>query len=212
MYQQMTVEELQEHPHYEYWMELRHSEIMPFVLEEFSRKSPLLQGYLFLNLVLLMSMAGMMGWQAYHGIINIGSALQCWGTGVVAVLTILIPVHEGIHGLAYKLTGAPRVSYGADIRKFIFYAMADHFVVDSRRFYFVALAPFALISIFTLLPFFYVSLNYQWFLCGVLLMHVGACAGDFAMLNFFLRHQDFDLRTYDDVENGVSYFYRKAIA
>ena len=210
MDQQMTVEELQEHPQFEYWMELRHSEIMPFVLAEFSRKSPLLQGYLYFNLVLLLSMAGMMGWQAWHGMIGLGKALQYWGLGITAVLTILIPVHEGIHGLAYRLTGAPRVRYGADIRKFIFYAMADHFVVDSRRFYFVALAPFALISIFALLPLFYVSLNYQWFLCGVLLMHVGACAGDFAMLNFFIRHQGLGLHTYDDVEKGVSYFYRRA--
>jgi hypothetical protein len=205
----MTVAQLRDHPDYELWLELKHHEIMPFVQAEFSRQSPLLRAYLYFNLFLLLGMAALMGWQVYHGQVALGKALQCWALGMVAVLTILIPVHEGIHGLAYKLVGAPRVRYGADLSKFIFYAMADHFVVASRHFYIVAMAPFVVLGIFALLPIFYVSLNYQWFCWGVLLMHTGACAGDFAMLSFYLRHRDEDLRSYDDVQQGVSFFFRR---
>jgi hypothetical protein len=205
----MTVAQLHDHPDYELWLELKHREIMPFVQEEFSRKSPLLQAYLYFNLLLVLGMAVLMGWHTYQGYISVGKALLYWGLGVAAVLTILIPVHEGIHGLAYKLVGAPRVRYGADLSKFIFYAMADRFVVTSRHFYIVAMAPFVVLGILALLPIFYVSLNYQWFCWGVFLMHTGACAGDFAMLSFYLRHQDEDLHSYDDVEKGVSFFYRK---
>lgn len=144
-----------------------------------------------------------------HGLIGAGKVILNSILGFVLTLTLLVPLHEGIHGLAYKLVGAPEVQYGSDIKKFIFYAMADRFVVGFPRFLAVALAPFLVINLFAVLAIFYVSLNYQWLLLGVLLMHTGACAGDFAMLSFFLRHRGEGMLTYDDVSGKLSYFYRQ---
>lgn len=204
----MTVEELKQNPHYERWISLDHKDILPFVQREFGRKSWLTRAYIFLNIFLLGFMIILGAWQVGHGIASTGNIILYSILGLALTLTLLVPVHEGIHGLAYKLAGAPSVKYGSDIRKFIFYAMADHFVAGSRQFVFVALAPFVLINSFALLGIFYVSLNYQWLLLGVLLMHTGACAGDFAMLSFLLRHREEEVYTYDDVDNKVSYFYR----
>lgn len=205
----MTVEELRQHPRYEHWMTLPHGEILPFVQEEFGRRGWLTRLYLLLNLAFLLFMILLAIWQVRHGLISAGTAVLNSALGAALALSLLVPVHEAIHGLAYKLVGAPRVQYGSDIRKFIFYAMADHFVVAFPRFVVVALAPFLVINFFAALALFYVSLNYQWALFGVLFMHTGACAGDFAMLSFFLRHRREGVLTYDDVANHTSYFYRE---
>ncbi len=205
----MTVEELQQDPAYEHWVSLSHDEILPFVQEEFGRQGWLTRFYLLLNLALLLAMILLGIWQVSRGLLGAGTVILNSILGFVLTLTLLVPVHEGIHGLAYKLAGAPRVQYGSDIRKFIFYAMADRFVVGFSQFAIVALAPFLVINFFTILAVFYVSLNYQWFLLGVLLMHTGACAGDFAMLSFFLRHREKGLLTYDDVSRHISHFYRE---
>ncbi|MCB0567078.1 MAG: DUF3267 domain-containing protein [Phaeodactylibacter sp.] len=205
----MTVEELQQHPGYKRWLTLTHDEILPFVQEEFGKRGWLARFYILLNLALLIGMALLGIWQVTHGLIGTGKVILNSILGFVLTLSLLVPIHEGIHGLAYKLVGAPRVQYGSDIKKFIFFAMADHFVVGFPRFIIVALAPFFVINFLAILFLFYVSLNYQWILLGVLLMHTGACAGDFAMLSFFLRHRKEGLLTYDDVSNQRSYFYRK---
>ena len=205
----MTVEELQQNPGYKRWLTLTHDEILPFVQEEVGKRGWLTRFYIFLNLALLTGMIVLGAWQVSQGRIGIGRVILNSLLGFVLTLSLLVPIHEGIHGLAYKLVGAPRVQYGSDIKKFIFFAMADHFVVGFPRFIIVALAPFLVINFFTALSIFYVSLNYQWILLGVLLMHTGACAGDFAMLSFFLRHRGEGLLTYDDVSNQRSYFYRR---
>ncbi|MCO6480634.1 MAG: DUF3267 domain-containing protein [Phaeodactylibacter sp.] len=205
----MTVEELQQDPAYEHWLSLSHDEILPFVQEEFGRRSWLTRFYLLLNLALLLAMILLGAWQVSHGLIGAGTVILNGILGILLTLTLLVPLHEGIHGLAYRLVGAPKVQYGSDIRKFIFYAMADHFVVGFPQFIVVALAPFLVINFFAFLAIFYVSLNYQWILLGVLLMHTGACAGDIAMLSFFLRHREKGLLTYDDVGRNTSHFYRE---
>ena len=204
----MTVEELRQHPGYEQWLTLSHEEILPFVQEEFGRRGLLTRFYLLLNLFLLLLMILLGAWQVTNGLINTSTVILNSILGMGLALTLLVPVHEGIHGLAYKLVGAPKVQYGSDIRRFIFFAMADHFVVGFPRFIVVALAPFFVINLSAIFAIFYVSVNYQWILLGVLLMHTGACAGDFAMLSFFLRHRPEGILTYDDVEGQRSFFFR----
>lgn len=205
----MTVEELRGDGRFECWLVLRHDELLPFVQEEFSRRSFILRFYILLNILLLLLMLVLGAWQAHQGLITAGAIIRYSTLGLALALTVLVPVHEAIHGLAYKLVGAPRVQFGADIRKFIFYALADHFVVGRPAFRLVALAPFAAISFCVLCCIFFVPLTYQWLLLGVLLMHTGACAGDFAMLSFFRRYRDKEIYTYDDVPNRVSYFFRR---
>ena len=58
----------------------------------------------------------------------------------------LIPIHELIHGLFYKLDGAPAVQYKANFKKFIFYAMADQYVTTFYSFVILAIAPFVIIN------------------------------------------------------------------
>lgn len=205
----MDVAELRNEENYTLLLQLNHDEILPFVQEEFSHRTGVLRFYLGLNLAILLYMVGLAVWQAGQGLIGIGTILQYTGFGIVVSLTVLIPIHEGIHGLAYKLVGASRVAFGGSLKRFYFYAVADRFVLGPDQFRFVALAPFVVISTLAFAATFYVSLNYQWLCWGVLLMHTGACAGDFGMLSFYARQEDREIYTYDVVEKKITYFYRR---
>lgn len=205
----MDVAELRNEEHYTLLLQLNHDEILPFVQEEFSHRTGVLRFYFGLNGAILLYMVGLAIWQVAQGMTGIGTILQYTGLGFVVSLTLLIPVHEGIHGLAYKLVGAPRIAFGGSLKRFYFYAVADRFVLGPDQFRFVALAPFVVINALAFAATFYVSLNYQWLCWGVLLMHTGACAGDFGMLSFYARQEDREVYTYDIVEEKVTYFYSR---
>ncbi|MDV7395982.1 hypothetical protein RZS08_31615, partial [Arthrospira platensis SPKY1] len=49
--------------------------------------------------------------------------------------------------MALKAVGAPSVQYRANWRKLYLMAAADRFVTNVREFYWVAFAPFAVVSI-----------------------------------------------------------------
>lgn len=206
----MTIDELKSDPQCSLLLALRHQEILPFVQEEFGRRTFTIRFFLGINVLLLAVIvlfafkdtgAGLMGW---------GELLLRFTIGTVLVFILLIPPHEIIHGIAYRLVGAPRVSYGVNWKKLYFYAVADQFVVNRKSFIFIGLAPFLVISTAVILTILFVSVQMKWLLLGVLFMHTTACAGDFAMLSFYERHRNFlELFTYDDVANNISFFYVK---
>src|SRR6201989_3055301 len=73
--------------------------------------------------------------------------------GILLILA-LVPIHELIHGLAYKLLGAKNTSYDVHLKKFYFLAIADKFVTSEREFKIIALAPFLIISVALLITSF----------------------------------------------------------
>ena len=186
-------------------LRLQHDELVPFVQDEFGRRTGVIRFYLGLNLAWFAFMTGLGWWQITMGMIDWKAILQFVGCGFLISLTLLIPLHEGIHGLAYKLAGAPRIAFGGSLREFYFYAVADRFVLNSFQFKVVALAPFVVINGLALLATLYVSLNYQWLLWGVILMHTGA--GDFGLLSFYARQEKGEIYTYDIVAEKVTYFF-----
>jgi len=122
---------------------------------------------------------------------------------------LVLPLHELLHGIAYKMVGAPKVSYGGDIKKFVFFAVADNFVVSYREFRFVALAPFVVITSIAIGMCFVLPISWAYTMLGVILVHSMFCGGDFGLLSFFREHRQQEVITYDDVANKVSYFYSK---
>lgn len=125
----------------------------------------------------------------------------------LAISFALLPLHEYIHVLAYKSQGATNTSYGANLKKFYFMALADKFVANKRVFEVVALAPFIIIS--TTLTFVLFFVNPEWTLtvASVLLAHTAMCSGDFALLSYFEFNKEKQVITYDDIENKISYFF-----
>ncbi len=206
----MTAPELQNNPSYHLLLMLPHDEIMPFVEEQFRNKSAIIKVYIGLNILLLAAMIVVAKFDISNGLIGGFSILKYIGVGALLVFTVGIPLHEGLHGLAYKLSGAPKISFGGNWRKFYFYAVADQFVANKVSFFFVALLPFVAINAFSLIPVFFVEISAKWILLGILFFHTTACAGDFAMLGFYEQHRHCkELLTFDDVEGKQSYFYAR---
>ena len=98
--------------------------------------------------------------------------------------TLLIPIHELLHGLSLKIVGAPRVTYGANLKKFVFYAEADHFVLNRKKFNLVALAPLVVIKIVSLAGIIiFFSHPAACFFVLLMCLHSLFCAGDIGLLS-----------------------------
>lgn len=139
------------------------------------------------------------------------SASKAWGNTALgfALSFMLIPLHEYIHAIAYRICGAREVTYDADFKKMVFMAIAHRFVAGAREFAFIAIAPFAVITLFAfmLIP---VAQGYQaYILLGLIFTHAAFCGGDIAMLGYLRFHKDKDIATWDDKVNKVSYFFGK---
>ena len=128
-----------------------------------------------------------------------------------SIAFLLVPLHEYIHVLAYKSQGAKNTSYGSNIKKFYFMALADKFVANKNEFRIVALAPFISITILLLLLLTISSYNWSLTILGILLCHTAMSSGDYALLCFFEFHSDKEVVTYDNVEEKASYFYGRDI-
>ncbi len=206
----LSPETLHDDPRYELLLVIRHDELMPFLEEYLFSRHPVMRFFWFLNVSLLAALIIFAIVDTGKGIISWGTLLWQFATGLFLLLTVGIVLHEAIHAMAYKLCGAPRVSFGVNWRWFYFYAIADRFVMGRRRFFFVALAPFVVITLTTLVALFNTGVETRWMLWSVLLFHTGACAGDIAILTFYLNYRRFpDLLTYDDRTEGKSYFFLK---
>ena len=121
----------------------------------------------------------------------------------------LIPFHEFLHLLAYKLLGAKKTALKSNIRKFYFIAIADKFVANRKEFQTVVLAPFAVITLGLL--FLIVILNSLWMFAvlGTLFIHTIICSGDFALLSFLESNSSNEIITFTDEEKETIYFYEK---
>ena len=122
---------------------------------------------------------------------------------------LLIPIHELIHALAYKLVGAKTISFGSDIKNFVFFAAADKFVADYKDFQIIALAPVVTITFISIIILFFISGNLVWSFIGLITVHSMFSGGDFGLLSYFHENRDKEIVTYDDVQNKISYFYSK---
>ena len=132
------------------------------------------------------------------------------GWGVLFCFTALIVVHELLHFFAYLAVGARRLSFGMNLRQFIFYVQADKQVLDYSRFKVVALAPVVIVAAASIAGaiIWFEQPPYYFFLT-ILAMHSLFCAGDLAMLCYFENRPDDEIYTFDIKKEGKTYYYRK---
>lgn len=125
--------------------ELGHKELVPFLQKYMKKRTKYVLIYYFSNLLVF----ALVGYMFVHDFdfpnYSIGVRITRFSYGL-AVAFALLPLHEYIHVLAYKSQGATNTSYGANLKKFYFMALADKFVANKKEFEVVALAPFTLIS------------------------------------------------------------------
>jgi hypothetical protein len=187
---------------------LGHKELVPFI-RTYMKKPTLFSILYYLANIICFALVGyLFAIRINSSDYDVGDRFTHFSYGL-ALAFVLLPLHEYIHVVAYKSQGAKNTSYDANFRKFYFMALADKFVANEKEFRVIALAPFVFISSSLILLLFLVDGNWNLTIAGTLLTHTAMCSGDFGLLSYFEFHKDKDVVTYDDISNGVSYFYAK---
>jgi hypothetical protein len=190
---------------YEVHYRLAHHEMVPFVQQQLrSISNPFTAGYWLVNIILLLGI----GWLIAYRPVTVSVAISKSSLGIV-IFFLLIPLHELIHGLAYKMCGAKTVSYHAAPRKLMFYALADRHVIGYRKFMVVAFSPFVIITSVLCVFIFTLGGSWPWTVWTGLLMHTSGCAGDFALAAYFFDQRKRLPLTYDLKDEGITIFLRR---
>ncbi len=204
-----TVDHIKNDTSFQLLDKLHYDDIVEFATEYVRKKTRSMTFYLVIIVIFFI-----LQWSAFlYGIfvshMNIVSLLKQFLYGLIISLTIVIPLHELIHAFGYLLLGARKIRFGAVLKHFAFYAVADNFVANRNAFIFLALSPFVIVSLLNLAGFIFVHGYASYTYISVLFFHATMCAGDFALLSYFEFHRDKELYTFDDVGNKTSYFYYK---
>ena len=153
----------------------------------------LLSGMFFLTRAIVLAVKG----ESIYLVVSAATLVFCF--------TLLIALHELLHALALKLAGAPKVAFGAILRKFIFFAEADRFVLGRAAFFFVAFTPLVVIQVVALAGIIHwFSSPYVYFFLLLMTVHSFFCAGDVALAAVFNRYPGREMFTYDDRQEKKS--------
>jgi hypothetical protein len=203
----LTAEHIRKDPGFQLLDKLSYDHVLDFAGEYFRKSNLSIRFYLILVFIFFTGLPV----SVYLGITiknyHLLSLLQQFLYGLLISFTVIIPMHEIIHGIVYFLLGARKIRFGIKLRQFAFYAVAEDFVTTRTAFYILALAPFIILSGLNLLGFFYIRGYAGYTYLSILFWHATMCAGDFALLSYYEVHKDKELYTFDDVKNRVSYFY-----
>jgi hypothetical protein len=198
----MTVEELHGSD-YELTGELTHATITDFVVEYFFRRgSWLTRTHHALSLLTLAAAIGTAVLQE-RGVVRTTTDLVL---SLAGLFVVILPLHEGLHALAYRLCGARDIRWDYSLRMMAVWVIAHRFVAGTRTFVFVALAPFVVLNALLIagaiaFPAHAVVMLF------LLLVHLHGCAGDWSLLNFIWLQRERGFLTFDDAVAGKSYFF-----
>ena len=201
-------EALQKDPGYRVILELDFGEMIPFVMKNIKRRNGISLLYFIINAATLLLILFYIVWGIRNGIFSGGRILVQIVAGFLAGSILVIPPHELLHGLAYRLLGARKIKFGADLHQFIFYVTADRFPISKRELAFLALTPFFLINVSTIVFTAAWATPLTLFSATFLLSHNIMCIGDFAIIAYAYHIKE-DLFSFDDIQKKKSYFFSR---
>jgi len=205
------VEELKNDNSFQQILELDFDDMIPFVISNIRKAGIFSSIYMALNIITLSVLIVLIVYGFLQGWLNWTILIKQFIAGVFAGSILVIPVHELFHGLAYRILGARKIRFGADLQQLIFFVTADRFPISGMEVYFLALLPFAAINALAMavvilwLPQLIILFGF------FLLTHNIMCIGDFAIVNYTLKEAG-DIYSFDEVEKKKSYFYKKVVA
>lgn len=202
------VETLRCNPAYKLVYELGFEDMIPFVLNQIKKKGLFSWLYLVVNvlllaIILLLLITALLdhtpGWKS----LLIQAVL-----GVLAGSILVIPIHELIHGLVYRILGSGKIIFGADLKQLFFFVTANQYVVCGKQIYLLALSPFVLINLLTIVATIKQFPQWAVFAGFFLMSHNIMCIGDFAISNFVSRAKG-KIYNFDEPEKKMSYFFEE---
>ncbi len=196
---------------YEQIIALKHSEIKNFIVTEVEKQS------IWARIANMYQITGLLAFmlglfKAFMPFFTKREGIYLFWLvlGLVFTFTLLIITHELIHALAYRYVGARNLSFGMNIRKFMFYVQADKQVLNYKQFKIVALAPVVSVAIVSILGMiiFYNHAAFYFFI-PIFAFHSVFCGGDFGLLCIFANRSDKEILTFDIKSEEKIYFYAK---
>lgn len=214
-----TVDELHHSGRYRLIESVKIDEMNQFIMRELGTKPAAQQPGLrswkdYLKLLIFGSVGGSVGFFCTYFLFKdadkvSGQSILWQLVAAVVGLFVLLPIHEFIHGLAFKRIGAPKVGYGYSLKSLIVYAYSQNFPTTMREVAFVAVMPFSVITT-GLIVGWIVLPTYSVFWAVLLIIHTTACIGDFVLINYWRKNRPRIIYTYDDVEGErMSYFFEE---
>ena len=205
----LTVEDLEDQSRFRQLLEIRYNELIPFIVDYLRRKSALTMFFWAVCFAFFLIALGVRLKLVYifpHGRIMLHSLL-----GLVVFPLLSIPLHEGLHIIPFFLSGARNIRIGMDLKQYLFYVTAHRYVASPLQFRIIALIPFILISS-AFLVFLYLAPGlWKWSISLFLFSHATMCAGDFALLNYYVLNRNKKIYTWDDADRKVAYFYEEIL-
>lgn len=201
------VEELKNGENFHRILELDFDDMIPFVLSNIRKPGLFSRLYMAINACSLIGLILIVIYGFSQDGLHWTTLVKQFIAGTFAGSILVIPFHELFHGLAYRMLGARKIKFGADLHQLIFFVTADRFPVGKKEVYFLALLPFAAINVLSLvlvslwLPHLLILFGF------FLLSHNLMCIGDFAIVNF-VRNEAGTIYNFDEVETKKSYFYK----
>lgn len=181
-----------------------HNDIVGFIKPWMKKKNVYTRIY---NLTLLAGLfiaASYCGMMLSSGEFQVAVVSEFFLGAVIGFL--VIPLHEWLHGMAYRMMGATSVQYRANWKKFVFYAAADGYPAGFKEFRFIALLPFSVISVMGVMVMVWSGFEWTAVMLGFILFHAACCGGDFGLLSYMHEHRGQDVITVDDMEKGETQF------
>lgn len=210
--ERISIKQLRESGEFKLVKELRFNDILSFVLENIRHKNTVTISFysiVFLFVILFFAQIATILNQNGVSLPTFKLLGKSFWWGLISGSLLIIPIHEGLHALGFLIVGAKKIKFGADLKQFIVYAAAENFVAGRHAFYIIALTPIVVINLLCIPFFVFGGSEIKFFLVVMLLLHNIMCIGDFGMLSFFVRHKEKEMYTFDEVGEGVSWFYEK---
>jgi hypothetical protein len=209
MYQIMalSVEDLDDQTKFRPILVIPYKELITFIFEYLKKVSGLMicfwsvcLFFLCFSLIIRVNITG-----AFPGINILFHSIM----GLIVFPILCVPLHELLHIIPYYFSGARNIRVGMDLKHYLFYVTAHRFFASPSQFKIVAIIPFILISIITVLMVLLIPGLWKWSLSLFLFVHATMCAGDFALLNFYYLNRDKKIYTWDDADKKIAYFYER---
>lgn len=205
-----SINELQNEEQFELIAELNHKQIKDFVIHQLLGGGKLVRMFMIYQFLMILIGLFFLTRSIVFAFQDYSEPLYYSIAALIFCFSLLIVIHELLHGIALKITGAKKVNYGAYLKKFIFYAEADQFVINKKQFSFIALTPLVVVKLITLVG---VVLFYNqaifFFLIFIMSAHSLFCAGDIGLLSIFSNYKKSEIFTYDIKAEKKSFYYKR---
>lgn len=200
-----TIEELEDSSRYSKELTLPYSDIAHFVVDRLLTAS--LPMILLWIVMLTSTVMSVVFWPGLIFKMQEQQILKGFLAGTVLIPLLLVPLHEGLHLVPFRLAGARDIRLGTDLRQGIIYIAAHRFVTGKRLLSFVAMTPFAIVTAGMIAAIALCPVWWQWVLSIALFVHTTMCAGDAAMLTYTGSFSGKEVFTWDDADLMEAYFY-----